>query len=100
MLADNSFKVLAWPGGWHFSNLNTETSETTYHTAEIRSKIFRGLNSLKNSKCPYINKIELNILLYRLYIVMNTVYSDYNKMYQYIKSAVDNVVVTAEVNLC
>ncbi|XP_022165173.1 uncharacterized protein LOC111030122, partial [Myzus persicae] len=91
ILANNSFEVLVWPGGWHFSNLYTSA------TTSEQSIVFNELHSLRNSDCPYINKIELNILLYRLYIVMNTpnrVY--YNQMYSFIKSAIDNVVVTAE----
>lgn len=50
-----------------------------------------------NSDCPYINKIELNILLYRY--VKKTFANDHKLMYHYIKKAIDAVVITSEVNL-
>jgi len=99
-IVNHVWEVKYWPGGWFFSNLMTETGKTldTSKNGE-KSKMLEDLNYLRNeSKCPYINKIEINILLYRLY-VMDTVKNDYKQMYQYLASAINEVVVTCKVNL-
>eukprot|EP00102_Acyrthosiphon_pisum_P021396 XP_016658606.1 PREDICTED: uncharacterized protein LOC100570038 isoform X2 [Acyrthosiphon pisum] len=97
LLANNSWEVNSWPGGWNFSNLKTETSKIldTY-TNEKKSNMLKDLNSLRNkSKCPYVNKIEINILLYRLY-VMDSDKNEYKELHQYLAKAINEVVITSE----
>ncbi|XP_029341808.1 uncharacterized protein LOC100576058 isoform X2 [Acyrthosiphon pisum] len=97
LLANNSWEVNSWPGGWNFSNLKTETSKTldTYMN-EKKSNMLKDLNSLRNkSNCPYINKIEINILLYRLY-VMDSDKNKYKELYQYLAKAIYEEVITSE----
>jgi len=99
LVANNSWEVGSWPGGWYFGNIETETSKILDTSANgEKSNMLKDLNFLKNeSKCPYINKIEINILLYRLY-VMDSVKNDYKQMYQYLAGAINEVVITSEVN--
>lgn len=89
-----------WPGGWIPSTVNKLNLITLdYASCKTKqSEMFMRLQFLSNnSDCPYINKIEINILLYRY--VKKTFANNYVMMYQYIKNAIDAVVITSEVNL-
>jgi len=99
LLANNSWEVNKWPGGWYFDNLETEMSKILdTSTNGEKSNMLKDLNFLKNnSKCPYINKIEINILLYRLY-VMDSAKIDYKQLSRYLACAINEVVITSEVN--
>ncbi|CAI6359789.1 unnamed protein product [Macrosiphum euphorbiae] len=70
LLANNSWEVNSWLGGWYFSNLKTETS-----------KILDTSEKGEKSKILY---------------VMDSVKNDYEQMYRYLNCAINEIVITSE----
>ncbi|KAL5236799.1 hypothetical protein ACI65C_004209 [Semiaphis heraclei] len=100
LLPRSRWEVSIWPGDWippkknNYDKLKLQIKNITT-LKDDHQEILKYLIYLKSDKiCEYINRIEINILLYRTLKYLEP--HNYSEMYKYIKQAIDEVVITAE----
>ncbi|KAL5236793.1 hypothetical protein ACI65C_004203 [Semiaphis heraclei] len=101
----SKWEISIWPGGWILKSENFSFKKLKLLIFSRLNKNVEQLISLidsKNTSFKYINLIEFYILMYRHFKEWKTnAYDDYDgSMYKYIKNAINNVVITAEVVMC
>ncbi|XP_025196769.1 uncharacterized protein LOC112595687 [Melanaphis sacchari] len=90
ILSLNKWETANRPGGWILSGIPFNFTEMDKKTKETLQQLIYLKN---NSKCPYINRIEIFTLIFRFQWKLKL---DYFAMYTSIKSAIYEIVVTPE----
>jgi len=101
------FQILIPLNDWESSNRSGDWKLPRNIFENIKAKFNFGnefihdkltlLESNYDQTCLYINKIELYTLMFRYHRKYHQ--DDYDKMYEYIKKAINEIVITPEVNL-
>ncbi|XP_025192757.1 uncharacterized protein LOC112592829 [Melanaphis sacchari] len=93
-------KILLPPDDWKHNDLSNWYQQITmqFNSSPIQNDSYRFMAEkfmyLKNnSKCPYINKIEMSTTIFKCYWKLKL---DYISMYTYIKRAITEIVITPE----
>ncbi|XP_026821166.1 uncharacterized protein LOC113559621 isoform X2 [Rhopalosiphum maidis] len=91
----NNWEASNRPGDWKIStNILKKIQVKLTYDNEFISDNLTSLGSYNNLIFPYINKIELYTLIFRFYWKYYP--NDYDKMYEYIKMAINEIVITPE----
>lgn len=97
LLPHDDWETSTRPGGWIPSKSSTYKLKFLNIINIKKHEIIEYLLYLKyESRCPYINKIEINTLIFRY---LWKLHRNFDEMYRYIMVAIAEIVITPEVIL-